>query len=279
MARTIAEIQQEIYTSISADSKLSALTSVSKTAVYRLLVYVFAYASWLQEKLYDRKEAEINTLIAEQKRYKGTWYKGMALNFQYGFDLVTDMDYYDNTEYDEDTIEASKIIKYCSVKRGAETSTLIVKVASEEGDILAPLDDLQKESFVQYMEEIKCEGEKIRVINNPADKLLLTMAVYRDVLVLDDQGNSKLNGGKPVEDTISAYMKALPFDGELVLNDLIEKLRAVDGVENVNIVNALSSSFNTVTNDYDDYLQITVKTIPAAGYFEIVNFDSVTYVV
>jgi hypothetical protein len=129
------------------------------------------------------------------------------------------------------------------------------------------------------MEEIKYAGVKLQIVNNPADQLLLNMAIYRDVLVIDENGHSILNGGKPVEAAINAYIKNLPFDGELVLNDLIEKLRAVDGVDNAHIVVATSSVYDTVSLSYLAYAPINVKTIPVAGYFEVPNFDSVSYVV
>jgi hypothetical protein len=74
-------------------------------------------------------------------------------------------------------------------------------------------------------------------------------------------------------------MKNLPFDGELVLNDLIEKLRQVDGVNHVHIVVAQSSTYDAVTSQYLNYVPINVKTIPTAGYFDIPNFDTVSYVV
>jgi len=74
-------------------------------------------------------------------------------------------------------------------------------------------------------------------------------------------------------------MKALPFDGELVLNDLIANLRAVDGVNNANIINATSSYWDEATTLYTAYAPINVKTIPMSGYFELENFDNVTYVV
>jgi len=191
----------------------------------------------------------------------------MSLAFQYGFDLLDDSDKFDNTGYTDDEIEASKIIKYCSVKESIESNRLTIKVAGESGDTLEPLDETQKTAFLQYMSEVKYAGVKLNVVNNPADKLLLNMQIYRDVLVIDENGVSILNGDKPVEKAIRSYMKALPFDGELVLNDLIAHLRAVEGVKNANITIATSSFYNTGTNAYTAFQPINVKTIPVAWLF------------
>lgn len=264
---------------IAGDPALSALNSISKVAIFRLMVYIVAFAHWLLETIFDNHKAEIDKAIYEQKSGTPTWYKNKSLAFQFGFDLLTDSDLFDNEGFSDDQIADSKIIKYCSVKESAESSRLIIKVASESGDSLAPLDETQIESFAEYLNEIKYAGVKINVVNNPADKLMLTMAVYRDVLVIDEDGNSILNGGKPVETAVKNYMKSLPFDGELVINDLIEKLRAVDGVINVHIAIANSSFYDTLSAGYSPFLPINVKTIPVAGYFEIVNFDTVSYVV
>lgn len=280
MARTVQEIQSAILAAIASDQALSSqLTSTSKVAVYRLFAFVIASAIWLLESIFDNHKKEIDTALYEQKSGTPRWYRNMSLAFQYGFDLLEDSDKFDNTGYTDDQIEASKIIKYCSVKESIESNRLTIKVAGESGENLIPLDDTQITAFLQYMTEIKYAGVKLNVVNNPADKLLLNMQIYRDVLVINENGVSILNGDKPVEKAIRAYMKALPFDGELVLNDLIAHLRAVEGVNDANITTATSSSYNTATNTYTDFQSINVKTIPIAGYFEIENFNPVTYVV
>ncbi|WP_294958658.1 nucleotidyltransferase [uncultured Flavobacterium sp.] len=279
MAREIEIIQKEMLDSVTSNQTLSEITSTSKVAVFRLFIYVVSFSIWALEKIFDIHKTEIDQAIYEQKSGTPRWYRNMSLAFQYGFDLITDSDKFDNADYTEEQIEDSKIIKYCSVKESLESNRLIIKVASEEGESLRPLLDPEIASFSQYINEIKYAGVKINVVNNPADKLLLNMAVYYDVLVLDANGSSKISGGKPVETAIKSYMKALPFDGELVINDLIEKLRTVEGVLNVHILNASSSSFDTATSQFTEFAPINVKTIPVAGYFEIVNFDSITYVV
>jgi len=280
MARTIEEIQYRILTAIASDQALSTqLTSTSKVAVFRLFAYIIASSIWLLESIFDNHKKEIDTALYEQKSGTPRWYRNMSLAFQYGFDLLVDSDKFDNTGYTDDQIEASKIIKYCSVKESIESNRLTIKVAGESGDALEPLDDTQITAFLQYMSEVKYAGVKLNVVNTPADKLLLNMQIYRDVLVIDENGVSILNGDKPVEKAIRSYMKALPFDGELVLNDLIAHLRAVEGVNNANITIATSSFYDTATSTYTAFQPINVKTIPVAGYFEIENFNTVTYVV
>lgn len=279
MARTITEIQNTMFTSIATDANLVSLNSTSRVAIYRLFVFVVASAIWLLEVLFDVHKSQIDTALYEQKSGTARWYRNMALSFQYGFDLLYDSDKFDNAGYTIDQIEASQIVKYCSVKESFESNKLTIKVAGENGDLLAPLTAPQLESFNEFMQEIKYAGVRLNIVNNPADKLVLIMAIYRDVLVIDENGNSILDGGKPVETAIKAYMKALPFDGELILNDLIANLRTVPGVDNAHIFNATSSHWNSVGLGFSDFAPINVRTTPTSGYFEIVNFDNVSYVV
>ena len=279
MARTITEIQTEIFTSIAANENLAGLTSTSKVAIWRLLVFIVAFAIWTLERLFDTHQKEIDTALYEQKSGTARWYRNMALAFQYGFKLLTDDDQFNNLGFTTDQIEASKIIKYCSVKESLESSRIIIKIATESGDNLAPLSESQIESFENYIAEVAYAGVKFEVVNNPADKLLLNLRIYRNPLVIDAAGNNIITGGKTVEIAIKNYIKNLPFDGELVINDLIQTLRELDGVDNAHMISAQSSYKDLVTGVYTAFATIDVKKIPIAGYFEIANFENVTYVV
>jgi hypothetical protein len=289
MARTKIDIKKEMTSSFMANERLAIAYGFAPDALFadefsitsfeNILFDIIAYAILTFELILDHHKNEIDTAIYEQKSGTPRWYRNMSLGFQLGFDLMKDSDKFDNAGKTADQIEASKVIKYCSVKESAESNRLIVKVAGEQGESLIPLTGTQIASFYAYLSEIKWAGVKINIINNPADKLVLNMAIYRDVLVLDENGNSIVSGGKPVETAIKAYMKALSFDGELVLNDLIEILRAVDGVNNAHIIEATYSSYDGVTGTFLDFVPINVKTIPVSGYFEIENFNTVSYVV
>lgn len=288
MARSITEIQNSIFESITTNADLATLNSTSKVSIYRLFVFVISYAIWMLEVLFDTHKTQIDTAILEQKSGTPRWYRKMALAFQYGFDLIYDSDQFENTVFTTEEIEASKIIKYCSVKESLESNKLTIKVAGDDGDFIVPLTAPELESFSEYMQEIKYAGVGLNILNNPADRLILTMDVYRDVLVIDQTGTSIKNGGKPIEAAIKAYMKNLPFDGELVLNDLIASIRTVDGVNNVNVITATASHYDAVIG-FSDFALISVRTIPRSGYFEVGslnvgvfesgNFSSVSYVV
>lgn len=289
MARTVTEIQNEIFLSITTNDDLAALNSTGKAAIYRLLVFVVSYAIYILEKLFDIHVAQVDKAIYENKPGTKRWYRNVALKFQYGMLLLVDDDEFDNTGFKPEQIEASKIIKYCSVKESLESSRLIIKIAGENNGNLIPLVGNEINAFYDYISEVSYAGVKLNVVNNPADRLALTLRVYRNPLVIDNNGINIILGGKPIETAIKQYMKNLPFDGELVINDMIDYLRDVPGVENVHVLSAQSSYKDLVTGLFTPFINIDVKTIPVAGYFEtgtIVsgvflpnNFTGISYVV
>lgn len=265
MARTIQQIQQEIFDRITANENLVELTSTSKTAIYRLFVFVVAFSIWVLENLFDTHKKEVLDIIEQKMSHRPSWYRTKALSFQYGFDLIEDTDKYDNAGYTDEEIEASKIIKYSAVTQNA--GQLLIKIASETDGVLSPITVPQKASFDAYVQEIADCGVKYIVVNNLPDILLLNLQIFRDPLVLNESGMSILSGKNPVEEAILAYMKELPFNGELVLAHLVDKLQLVDGVKIPNIVNAESRIVDLSTGDYLPPQSITVKTVPESGYF------------
>jgi len=278
MARAINEIQNGILTEITSNEVLSLkLNSTSKAAIYRLFSYVVAASIWALEVLFDNHKKEIQEIILRDKAHRPSWYRTKALAFQYGFNLIADTDNFDNTGYTDEQIENSKIIKYAAVTPNG--GQLVIKTATEAGGVLTPLTPEQRASVDAYFSEIADCGVKYLVVNHLPDILLLNIKIYRDPLVLDSNGMSILNGNYPVQDAINEYMKELPFDGELVLAHLIDKLQQAEGVIIPHLINAESQAIDINTNAYNPPQVIDVKTIPESGYFKIPNFDNITYVV
>jgi hypothetical protein len=277
MARSIQIIQQEMFDNIAANPNLAGLTSISKVAIWRLFVFVVAFSIWVLENLFDTHKKEVDTIIDEKMPHRASWYRTKAKAFQYGFALIPDTDKYNNTGFTPEQIEASKIIKYSAVTQSA--GQILIKIATEVNGVLSPIAPEVKAAFEAYVLEIADCGVKYLIVNHLPDILLLNLKIFRDPLVLDSSGMSILNGNYPVQDAINEYMKELPFDGELVLAHLIDKLQKAEGVVIPHLVNAESQSIDINTNVYNPAAPINVKTIPVSGYFKIPNFDKVSYVV
>ena len=277
MARTIQEIQELIYQAKAQEPALNELNSTSKVAIWRLWVYIIAVAIWSLEKLFDLHRADIDKRLAELKPHTARWYRSKALAFQYGFDLLTDCDKFNNTGHTEEQIEASKIVKYSAVVESPNEGRLIVKIAGEQGEQLQPITDAQKQAFEAYLQEIKDAGVRLSVVNYQPDVLHLQMKIIYDPLVLDSNGQSIIHATKPVEDTVKSYLKRLPFNGELVLAHLIDALQQAEGVKIPHLVLAQSKNI-TSGGSYRAFETIEISKIPTAGYFTIDNFNDITYI-
>jgi len=81
--------------------------------------------------------------------------------------------------------------------------------------------------------------------------------------VLNSSGN-RIDGteNEPVQNAIKAYLKALPFNGMLVRNTLIDIIQAVPGVYTPNITSVQAGRFDATSLG-----EVTVQYIPYAGYF------------
>ncbi len=278
MARTIEEIHNEMLLQIAENESLSAvLNSDSVYSIYRLFSYIVAVAIWNFQNINDQHKKEVQDIILEKTPGTPRWYKSMALAFQYGFDLIPDTDKYNNTGATQAEIQESKIIKYAAVVN--TTSGTNIKIATETAGELSPISDDQKEAFTAYIEEINYCGVNYVIQNLPPDILLLNLIVGRDALVINDSGMNIRTGIRTVEIAINDYMKELPFNGELILNHLLNKIESVDGVMWVHLVNAQSQVWNGGSESYDFAQPINIKTIPNSGYFKPLNFDNVSYVV
>lgn len=278
MARSLDQIFNELIARKESEIQLDVLSSNSKTSIWRLWLYVVDFAIWTMENLFDTHKSEVSTILSELKPHTKRWYRNKALAFQYGFDLYPDTDVFVNDGFTEEQIEASKIIKYSAVTEAVNESRLIIKIASEDGNKeLAPITEGQKESFDAYIEEIRDAGVKVTVINYLPDLLKLIAIIYYDPLVLTSEGVSILTGKKPVEIALKEFMKELPFNGELILAHLVDKLQKTEGVTIPHLVNAASSWIDSNGTTYGTFENISVKKIPVSGYFKIETFDNLQY--
>jgi len=280
MARPLASIQKLMLDDITSNEVLSAkLNSTSLYAMFRCFVFIVATAIWIFEGFFDQHVVETDDKIRNQKSGTLPWYKTMALQFQYGFDLVPDKDYFDNGTATAEQIEASKIIKYAAVGESETESRIIIKIAGEIGGVLTEFTDpAQIEAIEAYFKEIKWPG-LITIINYKADLLYLNLQIKRDPKVLNDEGMSILNANYPVIEALQEFMKELPFNGELRLSALVDKLQLIPGVNDVTLLSAQSAWINPEINGYDAPQTIFISKLAVSGYFKVVNYDGITYVV
>lgn len=132
MARTIQDIQAEMLRAKENEPALAKLNSTSKVAVWRLWIYIVAFAIHTLERIFDQHKREVYVALSELKPHTARWYRNKALAFQYGFDLIPNTDKFNNQNRTEDEIANSKVVKYSAVTEAEQESRLIVKIATEQ---------------------------------------------------------------------------------------------------------------------------------------------------
>lgn len=289
MARKIEAIKEEMTARFMGNETIQVVYGFAAGSVFEdtfslvsienIWLDLVSFCIWTLEMLFDFHKIEVDELILNQKSGTPPWYRTMALRFQFGFDLVPDKDYFDNAGATEEQIEASKIIKYAAVDESDDESRMIIKIAGETNGVLHEFTDpTQIEAVERYFKDIKWPG-KITIINYKADQLYLVIQIQRDPLVLDTNGMSILNANYPIIEAIQEFMKELPFNGELKLSAVVDKLQKISGVLDATVLSASSAWIKPDGSGFENPQPISISKIPVSGYFKVVDFNGITYVV
>ncbi|ROH98275.1 nucleotidyltransferase [Chryseobacterium sp. G0240] len=278
--RTLDEIYNSLLERKATYPALDALNSTSNTAVWKNILYVVAFLIWTHEQIFAQHKQEVSQQINEEKAHTPRWYRKMSLAFQHGFSLLTDSDQFDNRGLSDEEILPYKIIKYCAVTEAEKESRLIIKIATESGGILQPITEDQKTAFEYYISEIRDAGVQTTVINFLPDKLRVFLKIKRDPNVIDSNGVSIIAGNEPVKEALQQFMRELPFNGELILNKMVDKLQIIDGVINPHLITVKTAWIDPIAGSYGSYENIEISKIPVSGYYTI-DFENseIEYVV
>ena len=275
MARTITEIFNDKMARVAADATLGPLlTSTSKVAVYRLLLYISAVCDWTLENLHDLFKREVAETIAAMKPHSLQWYAEKAKAFQYGYNLVAEADYYDNTGLTESQIEESKIVAYAAVvEQEASVIRLRIKVAKKVGSDLGPLTTPELNALRFYFKRVKDAGVKLGangefITSGNADLLKLTLRIKYNPLVLNGTGG-RIDGvtATPVKDAIKRYLENLPFNGVFSVDKMEDAIQDVEGVDEV-AVDLVQTKYGALA-----FTSVDMNYTPDSGYLRMEDAD------
>ncbi|CAL2094725.1 hypothetical protein [Tenacibaculum sp. 190524A05c] len=304
MARTIAEIQQEILNEKEKYTELSELTSTSKSAIWRLWIYIVSTAIWMHEKIVER-----NALLS--RPHTLLWYREQALNFLIGEDLIWKDGYFQYPELSPEKEKEKKIITHCAISERLfeeinddsdttqlseiisdyyynQVGILTLKVAKEVNGRKEKLELHEKRAFRAYMNQIKDAGTQIRVLSNKGNEIEIELEVYVNPLTFytgiennnedeNDNGIDKLNAGKllsnlsiePVRDAIKEYITTLEFNGAFVPTYLIDKIQQIPGVHLPILQKITVDGSDKPVYDQLDSEKDLPFFVPRSGYFNI----------
>lgn len=222
MARTIAQIAQQMLDAKAADSNLSGLTSTSQTSIWRLWIYIVAACINIYEQLQDAFRAEMEEVVSLSAPSTPQWWKDKVERFQYDA-TVPQVAELNTTTFviDYPVINtAYQIISRCSITT-APNRTVNVKVAT--GDPPAALSGGQQTALQEYIETWIPAGIAYSVISENPDRMYVRGEVF-----YNGQYSAVIQAN--VEAALNNYMANLPFDGAIYVQAVTDAIQAVEGV-------------------------------------------------
>lgn len=237
----------------------------SRVSLESIFFYVFASAVYILEVLFDAHRSEVDNRIATLRPHSLRWYATMAKAYLHGYQLQADSDTYDTTAISASDLAKARIVRYAVATEANTIIYLKVAGADEQG---APkmLSEIEVAALTAYINEIKDAGVIVKLINQEADLIRLSITVYLNPSII---GNTSLRS--EVEATIRAYLSALPFDGVYRHSDLLNAVQAIAGVPVMSIDKAESRAHSAaIWGTIDGYKR------PHAGYFKVDQLD-ITY--
>ncbi len=281
MARTIEEIkdgmtaafikQPRVVSAYGLDGKKSFADSFSAASIENILFYVFAFAVWTLEKLFDMHQQEVEERIERLEPHTLRWYVTKAKNYMQGRKLVQDCDYYDTSGMTAGQIAEARVVKYAVA---TESNTVVyIKVAREHPETGNPdkLTEAQLAGLTSYINEIKDAGVSVELRNEPADRMQISLVIYYNptLLRIDEHGSGiTADGGEPVREAVKSVIENLPFNGMFRKSDLLAALQSLECVEVADIRRVLAKPRNA-----DRWEEVVGFNRPYSGYYAI---DSLT---
>ena len=260
---TFASLDDLVPNPDSAQTFLSDLTSSSKVAIWRLLLWVQAVAIFIHEGFFDVFKSDVETRALEIIPATTRFYVLESLKFQLGDELV----FIDGTFKFEDSTSAAalekQIVKQASARDINEVVT--IKIAQDDGSGgLEKLSAPNKIAFDGYIEKIKIAGIKTIIISDDPDILKLAYTIEFDPLVMKSDGTLIEDGSSPVQLAINGYIEGLPFDSTFKVMELTDSIQLARGVVNA-VADVVEAKFAALS--FTDILAVPTEIyLPNAGY-------------
>ena len=262
-------------TAVGNTEVIDMLGNTSTMATWKVIFWACAFCAHLVESFVDLFRKETDDKINQQKTPTLPWWANMAETFQFGDNLVPEMDFYDNTGLTEADIAAKKVVKYAAAIEQFFANGkfgIRLKLAGEDaGGNRIKLPDAQLLAFAEFGHRVYPGGVYREYTTGDADHLKLSLRVYYNPLVLDVDGK-RLDGNNDtsLQDAINSFLKNLPFNGRFNLTQLVDAMQKVDGVVDPRIISAQTKYAALAYTDVVD------EIVPDAAYLKLYSPTDLT---
>lgn len=244
MARSINDIFNKMKSDMQADPTLSpVLTSTSLTAIWRLIMQIFARAANLLEQVWDVYQSSLEQSAAQTPAGNPIWVQNQAFMYQYdpsGSSATNVLTILPGGALGYSTVDTTfRIVTRCAVVTDANNSVLI-KVA--QGDTSTGLSAISGTAFTQlddYFTAKMPAGINHTVISDVGDKILVKGTVY----FKPGYANSiKTNVEAAIKSyldniAISAVDSSTPvnYKGTVKVTEIIDAIKNTEGVDDFDL--------------------------------------------
>lgn len=231
------------------------ISSGSRVSVWRLFAWLFAYASKVQQDLFERYRKDVFDLSRDGHYGTRFWYIAKAKAFQLGHVLV--MDSLDGG-YAVDDPDA-RIVTHAAVAERA--NLVVVKVAKGTTAPLEKLEPVELSAVNDYFQHLRPTVQVVTLTADPDAVKITGTVVY-------DPETPIMAVQSAVRQALDTYLATLDFGGVMRLTDMRNAMLAVEGVVDVvfTLVEARSTGpFRPVQRIYQSY----------AGHMQLDPYSSI----
>lgn len=197
MAKDTNTILAEMDAQQATITELAPLTSVSSTAIFKLIKYLIALAHASMYTMWDAVKNEINTITSSQIIGTPQWYVNLALTYNSGL----------NAQRASCREVGTKVI---------------LKVAKSSSGVTSQLTNTELANLTTFVNSKKVAGTDISILSQTADLVSFVISVqYTGVQATVEAA---------VVAAIKSYLAALAFDSNLSRSLIENALLSVPGV-------------------------------------------------
>ena len=238
------------------DEQFSAVSLESQT------IEAHATAGAAVQTMHEWHLAETRRIVEQERYGYAGWYAKMMLAFQFGFDLneLEEQAFYSDTT-SQAAIDA-RIIKFAFAFDNVNSIGVTMKISkADQYDKPEPLDSFELTAATSYINRIKPAGIPIRIVNEAADILNISVKIVYDPLSFPSE--TAVNDA--VETAINTYLNGIEFNGAFVSMRMIDQLQITRGIRI-----ALVDSIGVIHAGYplEDITELT-SYIPASGAMKL----------
>ncbi len=229
----------------------------SKVSLEAIWFSIVASAIWVLESIYDAFRGEVEERISSAVLASIPWYHQIALEFQYGDELVFDEE---TQQYVYPEIDPTKQVVKFAAARDIGGGVLVLAAGADSAGNPKALSSTVKAAFERYLKQRKPAGVILEVASYNPDRVQVYASVQYDPQLIDAGGQLLADPSvRPVDAAIDAYLRGIVYGGVLNKTKLVDAIQGATGVvdvvlDQVKVMPAYASQYTPVDgNNYTSY--------------------------